>query len=1009
MAIHHANRWGLLGVLPLLGVLALAAGPAEAVCGTTWIGGIDSNFGTAGNWSTGVVPGSGADVCITATTATSPPAVADTYTVILNGGFSVHSLTLGGPTGTQTLVLRAGNLTFSFGGDSAITPHGVFTLGDNGGGFSVLTGSGTLTNSGHLNTIAGGGGNRYLRSSISNTTAGTIDIATTTIQDQGTATTNDGTVTVEAGGTLLLGNGFSFANNGGAVINNGTFSISGGGTFVQRGGTESGHAVLLNGSTLDDDLGAGAGLFTFTGNGTLTGSGNHPGVAASQAVTVSASNITVALAVNLTNAGTITLGDNGGGFSVLGGPGALTNSGQLNTIAGGGGLRYLRSSISNTVAGTIDIGTTTIQDQGGATPLTTNNGTVTVEANGSLSLSNGFSFANNGGVVTNNGAFSMSGGGTFTQRGGTESGQAVLLSGSTLDDDLGAGAGLFRFTGNSALTGSGSRPGVAAGQVVTVSASNITVALAVNLSNAGTITLGDNNGGFVVLSGPGTLTNSGNLNTVAGGGGLRYLRMNIGNATAGTIDIGTGTIQDQGGTVTTNNGAVTVEAGGTLFLRNGFSFANNGGTVTNNGTFSVSGGTFVQRGGTESGNAVLLSGSTLDDDLTAGAGLFSFTGNSTLTGSGGNPGVAANQVVTVNASNVTVALAVNLTNAGTITLGDSNGGFSVLSGPGALTNSGQLNAIAGRGGLRYLRASISNAAAGTIDIGTTTIQDQGTVTANNGAATFEAGGSLSLGGGSSFAQAASATFATTIDANAVTFGQLTGGGGPVSLDGKLMVTTVGSPAIGSSWPIISGANRSGQFATLDFGSNNYDVQYPLTGVTLMVLATPTPTSTPTPTATNTPTATRTKTATATPTNTPTTTPTYTATSTPTHTWTNTPTVTPTRTPTATPSVTATATATSTPTHTWTNTSTVTPTRTPTATPSVTATATATTTPPSIRCVGDCDGSGDVTIDELIKGVNIALGSAGLDTCPEFDADRNGTVTVDEIILAVNNALLGCVR
>jgi hypothetical protein len=51
----------------------------------------------------------------------------------------------------------------------------------------------------------------------------------------------------------------------------------------------------------------------------------------------------------------------------------------------------------------------------------------------------------------------------------------------------------------------------------------------------------------------------------------------------------------------------------------------------------------------------------------------------------------------------------------------------------------------------------------------------------------------------------------------------------------------------------------------------------------------------------------------------------------------------------------------------------------------------------------------VTIDELIKGVNIALGSAGLDTCPEFDADRNGTVTVDEIILAVNNALLGCVR
>ena len=57
----------------------------------------------------------------------------------------------------------------------------------------------------------------------------------------------------------------------------------------------------------------------------------------------------------------------------------------------------------------------------------------------------------------------------------------------------------------------------------------------------------------------------------------------------------------------------------------------------------------------------------------------------------------------------------------------------------------------------------------------------------------------------------------------------------------------------------------------------------------------------------------------------------------------------------------------------------------------------------------CDGSGDVTIDELIRGVDIALGSAGLDACPEFDADHSGTVSVDEIILAVNNALLGCVR
>src|SRR5438128_1694904 len=97
-------------LLALLGVLALAAGPAKAVCSTTWIGGVDSNFGTTGNWSPSGVPGSGDDVCITATTTTNQAAVADTYSVILNGNFSVHTLTLGGANGTQTLVLPSGNL-----------------------------------------------------------------------------------------------------------------------------------------------------------------------------------------------------------------------------------------------------------------------------------------------------------------------------------------------------------------------------------------------------------------------------------------------------------------------------------------------------------------------------------------------------------------------------------------------------------------------------------------------------------------------------------------------------------------------------------------------------------------------------------------------------------------------------------------------------------------------------------------------------------------------------------
>jgi hypothetical protein len=60
-----------------------------------------------------------------------------------------------------------------------------------------------------------------------------------------------------------------------------------------------------------------------------------------------------------------------------------------------------------------------------------------------------------------------------------------------------------------------------------------------------------------------------------------------------------------------------------------------------------------------------------------------------------------------------------------------------------------------------------------------------------------------------------------------------------------------------------------------------------------------------------------------------------------------------------------------------------------------------------ECAGDCDGNAEVTIDELIRGVNIALGSAALDTCRAFDKNGDQAVTIDELILAVNRALNGC--
>ena len=158
---------------------------------------------------------------------------------------------------------------------------------------------------------------------------------------------------------------------------------------------------------------------------------------------------------------------------------------------------------------------------------------------------------------------------------------------------------------------------------------------------------------------------------------------------------------------------------------------------------------------------------------------------------------------------------------------------------------------------------------------------------------------------------------------------------------------------------------------------------------------PTPTPSPTFTPTNAPSPT------ATPTNTPTLAPTNTPTSN------DTPTKTPTQTPTSTPS------STPTPVNTLTPTNTPTPTHTPTRTPTAVNTAIPTTTPTPTPtnhstpiCMGDCDGSGDVTVGEIIILVNIDLGTADASACPN-GIPSGEAVDITLIIRAVNNALNGC--
>jgi hypothetical protein len=85
---------------------------------------------------------------------------------------------------------------------------------------------------------------------------------------------------------------------------------------------------------------------------------------------------------------------------------------------------------------------------------------------------------------------------------------------------------------------------------------------------------------------------------------------------------------------------------------------------------------------------------------------------------------------------------------------------------------------------------------------------------------------------------------------------------------------------------------------------------------------------------------------------------------------------------------------------------------PTATLMTAATETPTVTPTGtpgqpLACVADCNNNGSVALDEVIRAVNISLGTVELATCEAADADRDGFAAIDELVRAVASSVNGC--
>jgi len=62
---------------------------------------------------------------------------------------------------------------------------------------------------------------------------------------------------------------------------------------------------------------------------------------------------------------------------------------------------------------------------------------------------------------------------------------------------------------------------------------------------------------------------------------------------------------------------------------------------------------------------------------------------------------------------------------------------------------------------------------------------------------------------------------------------------------------------------------------------------------------------------------------------------------------------------------------------------------------------------NLSCAGDCNGDHRVDVQELVRGIRIALGEVDLVMCTRFDRNGSRQITVDELVSGVSNVLDGC--
>ena len=532
-----------------------------------------------------------------------------------------------------------------------------------------------------------------------------------------------GTLTLGGAGAVQINGGFIKASSatGQTLKNNGNM-ISGFGQ-IGDGSTDSDLTLNNNAGTIEALDGT---LTLFTKN-TITNAGGATLEAASGAVlqiddtaVTNSGNILLdgELALGLTNqlltlsgAGTVTLA--GGGFEGLSTGDTLFNNG--NTISGFG---TIGSGLNNLQNGNVSAGGGTIKAVGGTLVLAlnsgqfiTNNVNAIFEASGSgavLQIDN--SINNSGGLILATGGGEIDVQATaITSSGTVQNSNGFELAGSAdiFMVDVGSG-GTLTLKGSIFSINGGTIEAAAANETLMdgTSTSGGTTIIGFGRIGNGTDTnlifngssssIVDAAGGTLTLETGNAVTNVGILEATAGG----ILQINdvVNNSdlieatgTNSELDIKSGTINWTGGTATPNFNGIILASASDVLLVDTTLFDFNGGALWLSGSTikaAAAGETFENNGGTVEGVGTIGDGSSKLTLTNINGGLIeTAAGSGTLTLNTGNAiNINSGELLVQSTAtmvlddNVSIGNGGNLTDAGTLELGTTNGTLTVATG-----------------------------------------------------------------------------------------------------------------------------------------------------------------------------------------------------------------------------------------------------------------------------------------------------------------------------------------